>query len=174
MLTIAARTVRGLVNLDMIGELERDLTKVIEDFGRAVDVEALRLIKKTGEHLFLAMVHSHLLPIEEELLLGRLEPVKTNYHRDFCCMGGTRESLLKELVDWATKVPGQKEGNTYWVYGSPGIGKTSLAHSICATLHDGNHLAGAFFCRRDDRNLNEPRNVLPTLIHKLAILFPPF
>ena len=62
----------------------------------------------------------------------------------------------------------------YWFYGSPGIGKTSLAHSICANLHKRNLLAGAFFCRRDDPNLSEPMNILPTFIHKLAIIFPPF
>ena len=89
-------------------------------------------------------------------------------------MDGTREFLLKQVEGWATKEPGQKEGNTYWIYGLPGIGKTSLAHSICASLHKGNHLAGAFFCRRDDGSLNDPRNILPTLIHKLAIIFPLF
>ena len=56
----------------------------------------------------------------------------------------------------------------------PGIGKTSLAHSICASLHDKNHLAGGFFCRRDDPNLGEPRNILPILIYKLAETVPPF
>jgi len=64
--------------------------------------------------------------------------------------------------------------NTYWIFGSPGIGKTSLAHSICARLHDQGKLAGAFFCRRDDPNMSEPRNILPTLIYKLARISPPF
>ena len=89
-------------------------------------------------------------------------------------MDGTREFLLNQVIGWATKEPGQEGGNTYWIYGLPGIGKTSLAHSICAILHKGNQLAGAFFCQRDDSSLSEPRNILPTLIHKLAIIFPPF
>ena len=89
-------------------------------------------------------------------------------------MDGTRSFLLNQVTGWATKEPGQEESNTYWIYGLPGIGKTSLAHSICSMLHEGNHLAGAFFCRRDDGSLSEPRNILPTLIHKLAIIFPPF
>ena len=174
-LMIAARTVGGLVGPGTIEKMEWDLAKVIEDFDRAVNVEALRRIKKTGEHLFFVMVHSQLLRVEEELLLGRLESVKTNYHQDFRCMDGTREFLLKHVIGWATKEPGQKEdSNTYWIYGMPGIGKTSLAHSICDGLHERNHLAGAFFCRRDDGSLSEPRNILPTLIHKLAIIFPPF
>ena len=113
--------------------------------------------------------------VEQELLLGRLKSVETNYHQDFGCMDGTRKLPLKQLISWATKEPGQKEeSNTYWIYGLPGIGKTSLAHSICASLHEGKNLAGAFFCRRDDGVLNEPRNILPTLVYKLAIIFPPF
>src|SRR5258706_12102371 len=115
--------------------------------------------------------------VEQELLLRRLKPVETGYHRKFRCMDGTRQSLLNQLVDWVANISGQENvqrSNTYWFYGSPGIGKTTLAHSICASLHERNHLAGAFFCRRDDPNLSEPLNILPTFIHKLAILFPPF
>ena len=96
-------------------------------------------------------------------------------------MEGTREVLLKEIMDWATSISRQGEvvhSNTYWIYGLPGIGKTSLAHSICARLHDQNHdqnrLVGGFFCRRDDPDLSEPRNILPTLIHNLAVVFPAF
>ena len=65
-------------------------------------------------------------------------------------------------------------GHTYWFYGLPGIGKTSLAHSICEKLHDRQHLAGAFFCRRDDPHLSELANIIPTLINALAGIFPPF
>ena len=32
----------------MVEEIDRELTMVIEEFDRAVDVEALRLAKKTG------------------------------------------------------------------------------------------------------------------------------
>jgi RecA/RadA recombinase len=92
-------------------------------------------------------------------------------------MEGTRKSRLKEIVDWVankSEEEGLLQSNTYWIYGLPGIGKTSLAHSICANLHDQGQLAGAFFCKRDDPNLSEPRNILPTLIYKLAGIFPPF
>ena len=115
--------------------------------------------------------------VEQELLFRRLKPVDTGYNRNLCCMDGTRESLLNQITDWVANKSGQEsvlQRNTYWIYGSPGIGKTSLAHSICASLHERNHLAGAFFCRRDDPNLSESINILPTFIHKLAILFPPF
>ena len=76
-------------------------------------------------------------------------------------MGGTRELFLKQLMDWAIKGSGQKEeSNTYWIYGLPGIGKTSLAHSICYSLNEGRNLSGAFFCQSDNDDLNKPINIL--------------
>jgi hypothetical protein len=125
--------------------------------------------------LALATVYSQQYCIEQEYLIGRLEPVKTGYHQDLCCMAGTRQFLLDQIINWSTFELGKNnKSNTFWIYGLPGIGKTSLAHSICASLHERKHLAGAFFCRRDDPALSEPRNILPTLIYKFAINFPPF
>jgi len=90
-------------------------------------------------------------------------------------MEGTREYFLSHIMAWVTNGSGKKDtGNMYWIYGLPGVGKTSLAHSMCASLHKEKHLAGAFFCQRDGQDLREPRNILPTLIYKLAEIFPPF
>jgi hypothetical protein len=49
-LIIAERVVGGLVHPETIEEMDSELTKVIEDFDRALNVEALYLIKKTGKH----------------------------------------------------------------------------------------------------------------------------
>ena len=46
----AARTVGGPAYLEILEELDKELAKEIEDFDRAVDVEALGLAKKIGEH----------------------------------------------------------------------------------------------------------------------------
>ena len=81
-------------------------------------------------------------------------------------MGGTRQSLINQVLAWVTKEHDQS--SKYWFYGLPGIGKMSLAHSVCASLDKGNHLAG------DDPNLSKPRNILPTLIYKLSVIFPLF
>ena len=87
-------------------------------------------------------------------------------------MRGTRESILDEITAWVTN--GSDSNNIYWIYGLPGIGKTSLAHSICQTLDERNRLIGAFFCQRDETNSSDPRNILPTLIYKLAGISPSF
>jgi len=49
LLMIAVRTLGGLVRPVKIEEMEEELTKVIEDFDRAVNVEALRLAKETNK-----------------------------------------------------------------------------------------------------------------------------
>src|SRR6267154_1747497 len=178
---IAARTIGGPVYTEMIEETDRELIEVIDDFDRVMSFKAPHLVNETSKPSFSQsvktepqgfgveraerererMVRERAERAERELLFRRLKPVSTSYHRKLCCMDGTRQSLLNQVLDWVANKSGQDnvlQGSVYWVYGSPGIGKTSLAHSICATLHDRNHLAGAFFCRRDDPDLSEPRN----------------
>jgi hypothetical protein len=105
-------------------------------------------------------------------LKEQLRPTRSGYNQTLCCMKGTRQSILDEVIAWVAN--GSEQSNTYWIYGLPGIGKTSLAHSICETLHERNQLVGAFFCQRDNTNSSDPRNILPTLIYKLAEISPTF
>ena len=46
-----AKTVGGPTHPEKMEEMDRELTKVIEDFNHAVDVEALRLARKNGQQL---------------------------------------------------------------------------------------------------------------------------
>jgi len=49
---IAARTIGGPAYPEMIEEMEKELSKVIEDFDRAVNVETLRLANETSKLSF--------------------------------------------------------------------------------------------------------------------------
>ena len=49
LLMIAERMLRGLVCLEKIEEMEEELARLIEDFDRTVNVEALRLAKETSK-----------------------------------------------------------------------------------------------------------------------------
>ena len=51
---ITARTVGGSARAypEKIEEMDRELTKVIDDFNHAVDIETFRLAKRNGQHLF--------------------------------------------------------------------------------------------------------------------------
>jgi len=57
-LTIAARTIGGPPYTEKIEEIDRELTMVIEDFDRAVNVEALRLANETSKLSFFQSVDS--------------------------------------------------------------------------------------------------------------------
>ena len=50
MLMSTERSLGGLGHSEEIEEMERELTKLIEDFDRAVNVEALQLAKETSKH----------------------------------------------------------------------------------------------------------------------------
>ena len=54
----AARTIGGPAYPEMIEDMDVELTKVIEDFDRAMHVEALRLVDETSKFSFSQSVHS--------------------------------------------------------------------------------------------------------------------
>ena len=55
---VAARTIGGPTYPEMIEEMDRELTEVVEDFDRAVGVEALRLANEISKHPFSQSVDS--------------------------------------------------------------------------------------------------------------------
>src|SRR5258706_790705 len=57
-LMIAARTIGGPAYPELIEEMDRELTKVIEDFDRAMSFEALRLANETSKLSFSQSVDS--------------------------------------------------------------------------------------------------------------------
>ena len=174
---IEVGTVGGRANLEAIREIEIDLTNIVEDFARALNVEDIHLAKKNGKHSrfqsgdnLYSMVH-----LEQDVLFKRLKFIEVGHHKDLEYIRSARPFLLERIMAWVANGSGKMdERNLYWIYSSPGIGKTSVARSICASLQNGNHLAGAFFCSRGDPNSSDPRNILLSLIHKLARTFPPF
>ena len=92
--------------LDAIKEMDEELTKVIEDFDRAVNIEALRLTKESGKHSlsqYLARFHSQSFHVEQQFLLERLEPTKAGYDLDQLCMEGTRQSILNQIMCWVAE-----------------------------------------------------------------------
>jgi hypothetical protein len=70
MLMVAGRMVGGLVHPQKIEEMEKELTEVIEDFDRAVNVEALRRAKDNREHILSQSGNSSF-----SLVSGRARPV---------------------------------------------------------------------------------------------------
>ena len=86
-LMVAERTLRGLVHGEMIEDMGRNLTEVIEDFDRAVNIEALRLVKETGKHS---------LSQQYTILTSLVQS------RSFCLGGSnlSRPAIIKTFAAW--------------------------------------------------------------------------
>jgi hypothetical protein len=111
-LITAAKTAGGP---DAIEEMDKELTKVIEDFDRAVNVEALRLAKETGKHSLSQSgdISFSVVPyVEQQLLLERLEPIKASYDLDLRCMEGTRQSILNQVMSWVSDPQEKNDATT--------------------------------------------------------------
>jgi hypothetical protein len=93
-------------------------------------------------------------------------------------MPGTRREIIGKIIGWASRPfdghSQSRTSNVYWLYGIPGLGKTAVANSICHELHKSRILGGSYFCRCDDPILGDPGHVLPTLVYRLAWMWPPY
>ena len=63
MLMIAARMAGGSAYQEAIEEVDKELTTVVEDFDRAVNIDALRRTKETGEHSLSQSLHNSFSPV---------------------------------------------------------------------------------------------------------------
>ncbi|KAG8701958.1 hypothetical protein FRC09_005033 [Ceratobasidium sp. 395] len=83
------------------------------------------------------------------------------------CLASTRTVIIDELVHWAQSLDAGPR--LAWVHGLAGLGKSSIATSVCLQLDGQRALASSFFCKRDSPELREPRRVLTTIVHGLAL-----
>ena len=79
----------------------------------------------------------------------------------------TRQHLLSEIDDWLNNSDSK---STLWICGPPGVGKSTLAHTLARNLDkEGSHRLGAsFFFDRADARRNNPQSVFPSLAYQLA------
>ncbi|CAE6454116.1 unnamed protein product [Rhizoctonia solani] len=109
-------------------------------------------------------------PYEMLSLLRPMDP--SGYDPRQACMDGTREVVLNKIITW-TQNRDSSEG-LMWICGQIGMGKTAIATSLCQRLDKARALAGSFFCRRDDPNLNDPLRMINNLVHDIALRCPAY
>ncbi|CEJ82927.1 hypothetical protein VHEMI02966 [[Torrubiella] hemipterigena] len=80
------------------------------------------------------------------------------------CLEGTRASIRKRLLSWSDSTNGP---NIFWLNGSAGTGKSTIARTIADTLEGNGTLAGGYFFKRGNETRNRMVGVLPTLVHQV-------
>ena len=107
-------------------------------------------------------------------ILSKLEPVRNaGYqagHHDKC-LPGTRQSVLQDIMHWATN---HQDQNVFWLNGLAGTGKSTIAQSFSEAVANMGLLGASFFCSRDYLDRRELKNIFPTLAHQLACRYPHF
>ncbi|QRV96532.1 hypothetical protein RhiJN_24550 [Ceratobasidium sp. AG-Ba] len=105
--------------------------------------------------------------------LKELNPARfAGYNPTRQCLEGTRVSLIDALIAWVEK--GSDHARVAWVNGLAGLGKSSVATSVCKRLDDQRMLACSFFCKRDSSELRDPCRLLMTVVCELAQRWPTY
>ncbi|KIK49788.1 hypothetical protein GYMLUDRAFT_234780, partial [Collybiopsis luxurians FD-317 M1] len=92
------------------------------------------------------------------------------------CTESTRVDILKIIEDWVVD-PSDDSPPIFWLRGMAGMGKSTIAYSICHHFdsQEGDHRLGAsFFCSRQSENLRKRQNIIPTIVRRLAYYSAPF
>ncbi|KAF8594478.1 hypothetical protein BDV93DRAFT_565398 [Ceratobasidium sp. AG-I] len=138
---------------------------VKEDFDRGVGVQTLETVE--GTHEIVDAVHKVLLTNTRHASLDRLNPPgSARYDSTRACHLGTRIGIIKEIVDWSQRRDGTE--TLLWVHGQAGLGKSSIATSVCQELDSKKLLACGFFCKRDSSERRDPQQVLAAIVYGLA------
>ncbi|KAG9091010.1 POC1 centriolar protein A, partial [Ceratobasidium sp. 370] len=100
-------------------------------------------------------------------LLDKLNPVaKARYDPSRACLDGTRVEIVEDIVGWCKR--SDASDRLLWVHGQAGLGKSTIAASVCQQLESLGLLACSFFCKRDDPEQRDPQRLLTTIIRSLA------
>jgi hypothetical protein len=92
---------------------------------------------------------------------------------DRTCLAGTRRDILRRIQDW---VGGPHDASTQvmWLSGMAGLGKSSIAHSVCQRLSAANRLGASFFFSRNTSDRQSPARLFTTLAYYLAFAMPSY
>ncbi|KZP24074.1 hypothetical protein FIBSPDRAFT_429067 [Athelia psychrophila] len=136
----------------------------------SASLEELQKDLNSGVMLQTAFESSQTRKVVERLVtsdsLKALDPANMDAAIRASCLAGTREDLLKDIIDrLVTPSEGQ---NVLWLHGAAGLGKSTLANSIAEHFR-GRRQQGAFlFFDRNAPLESTPARVIRTLAYQLA------
>ncbi len=107
--------------------------------------------------------------LDQKLVLKGLEPASGAYFDPTkVCLAGTRLDVLDKVKEWF----GQDGPGVFWLHGAAGAGKSTISASVASMFEAS--LGGCFFCKRDTEILRDAHKIIPTIVHRLASVCPPF
>ena len=86
-------------------------------------------------------------------------------------MDGTREKVIKEIMDWVDVAKGP---NILWLRSMPGAGKSAIAQTLVQLLIKKRRSGGNFFFSRDDTERRTPFALWCHILYSLSCQFPGF
>ncbi|CAE6472789.1 unnamed protein product [Rhizoctonia solani] len=87
------------------------------------------------------------------------------------CTEGTRVQELERLKTW---VRDPSSSPIYWINGTAGTGKTTIAYTLCSEFEAAGELAASFFCTRLIPECRNVQLILPAIAYQLAQFSLPF
>jgi len=89
------------------------------------------------------------------------------------CTKGTRVDIIAQIMAWVNEKDPAKAPPVYWLTGLAGLGKTTIAYTICELLKEARLPFVSFFCslQLDSRN---SKLLITTLCRDLAELYNPY
>ncbi|PPQ76078.1 hypothetical protein CVT26_004599 [Gymnopilus dilepis] len=148
-----------------------DADEMINRFEQAFGELKVELIM--GSSLQTAVVSFRILQkvskIESLLYIGFLPYLKrAMWDTSRCCLPGTREDVIKDIVEWTSNLDGRHESRLYLLAGPEGSGKSSIAHTVARTFHQVKRLGAAVFTHDCTDQRVDAQAITSTIAFQLA------
>ncbi|KAK7684517.1 hypothetical protein QCA50_012464 [Cerrena zonata] len=154
----------------MAGSFLTDPNKKIDEFTQTLAKlrEKLDSRVRLRSELVSFKIHNDICDLRDVVrrsdALKELKPAAMNAANRPLCLHGTRESVMQTIIDWVVNID-DNEQNILWLHGLAGSGKSTIANTVSARLHDLRRLGAFLFFERDKTDRDA---VIHTMAAQLA------
>ncbi|KIM76258.1 hypothetical protein PILCRDRAFT_12869 [Piloderma croceum F 1598] len=164
-------TVESMLAIEFtLDELGRFLKRGLEGLERKVD--------GVGEQVACGFQQQNMALDMKDGHPAHTDLARFNYEGREPCLDGTRTNVLDQIFAWIsadTRVdPDAVDSRIFWINGSAGTGKTTIAYTVARTCQERGILGASFFCSHDKVDCSNPKLIFTTIAYQLGQFFPPF
>lgn len=173
-----------------IRHFKEEFAKARTSFDFSIRVEIFKAVHTMRKHCY-CIGRCLLLKqfTEQDMKFERLKPCNGAYFKSGegnVCLPETRKALIDKYKRWNPDWPSSPPDNAnllspvppsdedrykvFWLHGMAGSGKSSAANTVADLVEKAGDKfdLSCFFCKRDDPELSNPLNVLPTLSYSFT------